>query len=277
MIQILIFVFVLILFICLITLIPTQPPNYDDFLSVLTIAKNESMVIKEFIENNKWQGVDRIYLIDNGSTDNMKEVLQPYIDDGYVHYYYLPEPYQQESHYNKIFPTIKNRSKWLAVIDVDEYILGTQKPFRQYLEEDFENEKYIEIYWTMFGSSGHEKQPDSVRESFTMKSDGSHHNLMKYVCKTRYVEKVDVHHAHTASSVTQKKSIEHSANTIRIHHYCVMSKEYFMKVKATRGDAVYKGVVRNEAYFHMMSDPCNKIEDTTMKDIYQHGYKNAID
>jgi len=53
------------------------------FLSVLAIFKNETMNLKVWIDHYLWQGVEKIYLIDNGSTDNPMPILQPYIDKGF--------------------------------------------------------------------------------------------------------------------------------------------------------------------------------------------------
>ncbi len=50
--------------------------------------KNEGAYIKERIEYHKIVGVERFYLYDNGSTDETKKVLEPYIKDGSVIYCY---------------------------------------------------------------------------------------------------------------------------------------------------------------------------------------------
>ena len=39
-------------------------------LSLIAIFKNESHILKEWIEHYINEGVDKFYLIDNGSTDN---------------------------------------------------------------------------------------------------------------------------------------------------------------------------------------------------------------
>ena len=40
------------------------------YLSIVAIFKNESWILKEWIEHYLNQGVDHFFLIDNGSTDN---------------------------------------------------------------------------------------------------------------------------------------------------------------------------------------------------------------
>ena len=54
------------------------------YLSIVAIFKNESWILKEWIEHYLNQGVDHFFLIDNGSTDNYHTILQPYIDNKQV-------------------------------------------------------------------------------------------------------------------------------------------------------------------------------------------------
>lgn len=65
-----------------------QKRNFN--LSFVAIIKNEAHYIKEWIEFHKLVGVDRFYIYDNESTDNVKDVLKEYIDKGEVVYTYFP-------------------------------------------------------------------------------------------------------------------------------------------------------------------------------------------
>ncbi|HCC04319.1 MAG TPA: hypothetical protein DEP51_05650 [Clostridiales bacterium] len=62
----------------------------NDYLAVVCIVKNESRYIKEWIDYYLLMGVDRIYLLDNESTDNLKEVIREYIDKEKIIYIALP-------------------------------------------------------------------------------------------------------------------------------------------------------------------------------------------
>ena len=53
-------------------------------LCLVAIFKNESHILKEWIEHYLNQGVDKIFLVDNGSTDSYYSILQPYISTGKV-------------------------------------------------------------------------------------------------------------------------------------------------------------------------------------------------
>lgn len=60
--------------------------SYKYRLSIVAIAKNESDYIGEWLAFHKLIGVEKVFLYDNDSTDNMREVLEPYIADGFVVY-----------------------------------------------------------------------------------------------------------------------------------------------------------------------------------------------
>ena len=59
------------------------PLDRREGLAVAAIAKNEGPYIKEWIEFYIKQGVSHFLIYDNDSTDNMYDVLQPYVTGGY--------------------------------------------------------------------------------------------------------------------------------------------------------------------------------------------------
>ena len=78
-------------------------------LSLLAQMKNETMNLKVWIDHYLWQGVEKIYLIDNGSTDEPLKILKQYIDKGIVFYVSLPEKHKQVEHY-KFIDKLKSNS-----------------------------------------------------------------------------------------------------------------------------------------------------------------------
>ena len=54
--------------------------NNKVYLSITAVLQNEAPYIKEWIEYHRLVGVERFYIYDNESTDNVKEILKPYID-----------------------------------------------------------------------------------------------------------------------------------------------------------------------------------------------------
>ena len=157
----------------------TQPQYY---LAVCAIAKNEGPYFKEWIEWHRQMGVEKFYIYDNESTDGTREILAPYIESGLVDYTYFPGRKQQLPAYDDCFDRHRLETRWLAVIDLDEFIV----PIKDKTIPDFlrRMEKFavVEINWLVYGSGGAKtKEPGGVMERFryqdrgawSMESDGA--------------------------------------------------------------------------------------------------------
>lgn len=136
-------------------------------ISIVAIYKNEPDII-EWIEYHKLLGVDRFYLYDNESTDSSREKLQPYINEGTVVYHYIAGKSQQIPVYRDAIYRYKNQTKWLAIIDLDEYILPIEKDNLKDLMKDYEQYPALGINWLVFDSNGFINRPDKlVIEAYT--------------------------------------------------------------------------------------------------------------
>ena len=67
--------------------------------AVVAIFKNEAMGIREWVEHYKWQGADKVLLLNNNSTDNWKEQLQGF--EGFVTVTDAQKNGAQVEHYEK--------------------------------------------------------------------------------------------------------------------------------------------------------------------------------
>jgi hypothetical protein len=244
------------------------PIQYKYTLSLLVICRNESMVIQEFIEHYKWQGVEHIYLIDNDSNDNMKTVIQKYIDEGYVSYYFLPEKHVQVINYNKVYQNIRNETKWLIICDADEYIYHKNKDnnILSYVSMLTNSVNAIVLHWKMFGSSGHKEQPESIRKSFIWKAINNHPNV-KCIINTANTPSLNIHTHNHESSPNNTFII--SPNELELNHYAIMSEEYFRKVKMTRGAADRTDNVRDMEYYNKNDTEASEIIDTELKNLVE--------
>lgn len=74
--------------------------DYNHYLAVCAIAKDEGPYFKEWIEYHRLVGVGKFYIYDNESTDDTKKILEPYIASGLVDYLYWPGQRQQVVAYN---------------------------------------------------------------------------------------------------------------------------------------------------------------------------------
>lgn len=225
--------------------------NHDFRLGVLGIMKNEELNVREWVEHYIWQGAERIYLIDNGSTDRSVELVQPWVEKGLVKLISLPEPQRQREHYMKAVKVfeIPRQCEWLLVADLDEFWFckdgtGLADTLSGYNEADV-----IYVGWSIFGSSGYIEHPDSIRTRLVMRHDrNTSRELGKWVCRTgaiRRVKNINIHHIHgTFSSRTVTDN-----DTFQINHYQIQSLEFFKKSKMQRGDAVHQNNARTLEYF----------------------------
>ena len=234
--------------------------------AVMAMFKNEAMGIREWIDHYLWQGVDTILLLDNNSTDNWKEVIQDVADRVTV----LPAPkvHAQSENYNTIgVPWLKeNGVDVLAIIDLDEYMFGTDgKNLKEHVVEIFGNEprpSQVSCNWVMFGSSGLDQQPESIRKSFTWRKDGIDDHVKSILWLNDLVNGgADVHR-----SVVKGESIG-CPGGIQLNHYLIQSKEFFGKVKMTRGASytIEHENVRDWEYFKQYD--YHHREDTLLKDL----------
>lgn len=241
-------------------------PSKPFTLGLLVIVKNEGMVIKEFIDHYKWQGVQRIYLIDNGCTDNTIDIIQPFIDSGYISYHDLLRPHAQIHHYTTVFNQVAKREcEWLVVCDVDEYIYA-RTTGRTLLDEVnvFSPEtSCVYLNWRVFGSSGHTAQPASVRKSFVM-CEETLQRLGKSIIRCDTIDRLQIHTIHP----NRGKMIKNPPS-LAINHYAIMSWEYFSKIKMTRGDAYNKrhDATRNDQYFKSYDEAFGKTKNTELADM----------
>lgn len=167
---------------------------FKDYISIACIAKNEGPYLKEWIEYHKIIGVERFYFYDNESDDNTKEVLTPYIDNGLVIYQYTPGIAMQNPVYQDAVLKAKDKTRWLALIDLDEFIVPKEDDnIRDFLKE-YEAYPGVGINWVLFDSNSHVKRPTSygglVTYNYTrVRKDYNYHRVEN----GKYVEKANLH------------------------------------------------------------------------------------
>lgn len=217
-------------------------------LSIVSIAKNEGPYIKEWVEYHLKQGVDCIYLYDNDSTDNMREILDSYIRSGEVIYTIFPGRARQFDAYNDAIRRFKNETKYMAFIDCDEFLVPEDKKLSliDTIEMIMKKDKHsggIAVNWRMYGSSGHESKPKGgVLENFVYRGDykarGS--DCVKTIANPRTIWKYA--HPHFPRyrfgyyNINEKgERVKGWSNKcgdtewIRINHYFTKSKEEWIK------------------------------------------------
>ena len=90
--------------------------------AVVSIMKNTSANVKEWLDYHLLAGVDHFYIYDNDSYDNLKEILQPYVRAGIVTYIFYPGKNKRIVAYNDAIQNFKFECRYMTFLDVEEFI-----------------------------------------------------------------------------------------------------------------------------------------------------------
>lgn len=247
----------------------TQPQYY---LAVCAIAKDEGPYFKEWIEWHRSRGVDKFYIYDNESTDCTRTVLEEYVREGLVEYIPFPGYRRQLAAYDDCLRRHRFDARWIAFIDLDEFIVPVKdRTIPEFLRR-FEAFPAVEINWLVYGSGGARKRlPGTMMERFRRHSQPSHvlnRHVKSIVNPRRVFNMIGCHEAARISGCAAdshgnpiKKNFrerEPQQDVIRINHYAVRSYEEFLE-KQARGRA--SGTNRNVPSRYFKVYDLNDIED----------------
>jgi len=217
------------------------------FLSAVIIIKNEKDYIREWIEYHLLIGVDHFYIFDNESTDNVLEVLQPYIDLDIVSYTYVAGPKKQIPAYVSTMLNNYKETNWLAILDADEFLVSTgDEDIKEFLKKTSFFTSQLLLGWMVFGSSGKKNREQGlVTERFRWHaSDDFIADYKPIVRPERYVRMKIPHWVDVLGKTIDenrqiiwdypKPNIAASKQIFRINHYYSKSLEEFEE-KSARG------------------------------------------
>jgi len=232
---------------------------YEYNVSACCIFQNEDRFLKEWIEYHRLIGVEHFYIYDNRSDDHSYEVLEPYIKDGIVEYTYWDRTYNidkewwhvQRDAYVDAVKRAKHTSKWLAVIDTDEFIVPVEDRDLPSFLEDFEEFGGVCLSWVCYGTSGVQRVPEDtwMVEQLLSRSDFSYslNKLVKSIVQPERVDEEKSFFPHTCAYIDDfyhvnadkkqlKKSVVRDAchQRIRLHHYWARDMDFLHQHKLPR-------------------------------------------
>lgn len=226
-------------------------------LSICAIFQDEAPYLKEWLEFHRLLGVEHFYLINHASQDHFKEVLLPYIQLGLVE---LKEEHArgddfesfhiiQCKAYSDCLKEARGVSKWVAFIDIDEFIL----PIKDQSLVDFlvPYEKYgaLGVNWLMFGTSNIKEIPKEklLIEALTSCTEKNYANnlYVKSIVRPTSASHFENPHqpkffpGHYAVNTDRfafegKMSEYVLTNKLRINHYWTRDENYFYGKKIPR-------------------------------------------
>lgn len=251
-------------------------------LTLFAIFKNESHIIKEWLEHYINEGVEHFWLIDNGSTDDYESEIQPFMDN--ITLFKDSTPHNQSPLYNKYILPKLNHTEWIIGCDLDEFIWSTKGTIKDILKEVDQKVGLIQIPWEQFGSSGHIKQPKKVVESFLYRKGGNYTSEQKCIGRSEAILEFGVHffeikdgyitvnsllEPHEKGFYTEMSEELLKKAKLRLAHYQIQSYEWYKNVKMTRGDVAFETHGRDENYFKQR-DTNDIFDDNLYKKKYYH-------
>lgn len=233
---------------------------FEKTLTVGAIFQNEARFMKEWIDYHRMVGVEEFWLYNNNSTDDYLEVLRPYVEEGVVILIEWPskQDYNDWRHYtfevqvgayNNCIEASKGYSKWLALIDIDEFIVPVKEGnVAVILERDFGDVSGLCLNWVLFGTSGVSEIPDgeSMLKSLTMRAPLCYPRNMIYksIVQPLHVKNCpNPHfcrflpghwHVNTNRQMCNEGVSDLCIDVLRINHYWTRDERFFREVKIPR-------------------------------------------
>jgi hypothetical protein len=264
--------------------------SYKYNFVICGVFKNESHILSEWIQHYLIRGVDHIYLVNDNSTDSYEYILKQFADKVTVfnNDIIYNNVGRQTKIYDKYFHPLLTETKWMAILDLDEFLYSpTNETFTDILNK-YNNIEQIKIDWLHFGSNGHKHQPISVTAGFTKRSEFSTNVIYyayKCIFKTSALISFDVHINNVNGTTIHLNYNDNNIPSLVINHYNIQSYDFYIKVKGTRGDINNwfdsQNLKRNEELFYKLDK--NEVTDLRLfeqnksKIIFSHNLSSTND
>jgi len=230
--------------------------TYKHEVAICAIFQNEAPYLKEWIEFHKLVGVKHFYLYNNLSTDAYKKVLGPYIKSKEVeliNWEYesnnlIEWDFIQTLAYMNAIERSKGKVKWLAILDIDEFLFPVEVDTLTEFLKDYEEFAGVCANWQMYGTSDLEKiLPDHLLiEDLIYKAptDFNENRNVKSIIRPTLVHKNNnPHYCILLPNQFQVNSDKEPfvapfspvvVNKLRINHYWTRDQDFFYNVKLGR-------------------------------------------
>lgn len=253
-------------------------------IGIGAIFQNEAPYLKEWIEFHRLVGVEKFFLLDNLSTDSFHEILKPYIECGIVDLCSWPLEHGNIQEFNeiqclayeRILHKAKSQVKWLALIDIDEFLFSPKTDHLEEILSSFDEFGGIGVNWQVFGTSFIHRIPkgqlliETLNSKWPVHAGTNHH--IKSLVRTDRVKHCDNPHFMEYQEgyfqINTKKirfegklSPTVEIDLLRINHYTLRDELYFKTQKIPRLKKWWKGIYHD---FEAIYKPQSMIEDRTI-------------
>jgi len=132
------------------------------YLSVCAMFRDEAPYLEEWIAFHLDQGVEHFFLYDHGSSDDFRDRLAPYLADGtatLTTWTVAEKGKAQRQAYDDCLAQHGASSRWIAFIDLDEFLFNPEGKRLPEVLRDYEEHPGVFVFWRCYGSSGHRERP----------------------------------------------------------------------------------------------------------------------
>ncbi|MFV2064796.1 MAG: glycosyltransferase family 92 protein, partial [Chloroflexota bacterium] len=212
----------------------TERGRFD--VSVMAILKDEAPYMEEWLCHHMAIGVDHFFLYDNGSTDELHEILKPYADHGIVTTVYFPMRGLQRDANNHVARFFGATTEWIAYVDIDEFLVPQNDEQIGTIMRRFPDASQVLVSRKEMCYSGHRTPPQGlVTESYREVTEnvprmGSTAILAKPIIRPAATWRVGIHYATTIDGVTVNTAGEPSqedANNIALPSYANLQMNHY--------------------------------------------------
>jgi hypothetical protein len=219
------------------------------YLAVCTVYRDDATYLREWIEFHRLVGVERFFLYDNGSEDDHRDALAPYLESGVAVLHDWPVPVVggtgRPSGTIRAFDDCLDRhsadARWIAFLDVDEFLFSPEGGRVSDLLREYEEAPGVCVHRAEFGTSGHKTRPEGlVIENFVhrvRRPPDSRGHFKSIVDPRRAARSANVHHfiyrdgrpvdenkAPVVAGIRPERTTI-SFSRLRINHYRTKSEE----------------------------------------------------
>ncbi|RLA57881.1 MAG: hypothetical protein DRR04_12105 [Gammaproteobacteria bacterium] len=192
----------------------------EHYLAICAIFRNEAPYLAEWVAFHQLLGVEHFFLYDNNSNDDYAAVLQPFIEAGTVTVHQWPVPFHEKAQrkaYAHCLKSVRHSVRWLAFIDVDEFLFAPRDDTLAKALPDYESWPGVVVHWQNYGSSGrqlHSREPVIERFPWRARSNWVRNRKVKSIVDpSRTTAPLGVHHFEYADGA---RAVDETKREVRI-------------------------------------------------------------
>ena len=221
-------------------------------IAIVAILRDELPFLDEWLAYHRLLGVDHFFLYDDDPALPLPNFTQPHRDYVTVIPWYnrhgdFPGINRQTKAYLHALPALRGRFRWVAFLDVDEFILLRRHDTISVFLADFEPFHAVTLCWHVFGHNGFFDDPPGLITSNLTRRMAIPGTRYKTINRPEAI--VDIQSAHQCVLIPGAWRVDPNQQTFReevypgksdvacINHYFCRSFQHWMR-RPTRGSVI---------------------------------------